>query len=136
MMLPIKHVAKLDLIVSLSILSFAILAMGPEKLLQMLKNYYQETSLPLFKESKKVFVWQNIYLSLTKLSKLFPLYERPVTKNEQAGLGDIILIFCCSTYRRISAFFNAIKIETTLKPVNDIDQRNVDFFCKTLLCPT
>ena len=93
MRLPIKHVAKLDLVVSLSILNFAILAMGPEKLLQMLKNYYQETSLPLFKERKKVFVWQNIYLSLTKLSKLFPLYERPVTKHEQAGLGDIILIF-------------------------------------------
>ena len=55
MRLPIKHVAKLDLVVSLSILNFAILAMGPEKLLQMLKNYYQETSLPLFKERKKVF---------------------------------------------------------------------------------
>ena len=125
-----KHVAKLDLIVSLSILNFAILAMGPEKLLQMLKNYYQETSLPLFKERKKVFVWQNIYLSLTKLSKLFPLYERPVTKDEQACLGDIILIFFVALTEEYLLFFNAIKIETTLKPVNDIDQRNVDFFCK------
>ena len=52
--------AKLELIVSLSFLNFVILAMGPEKLLHMLKNYYQETSLPLFKERKKVFVWQNI----------------------------------------------------------------------------
>ena len=60
-----------------------------------------------------------------------------MTKDEQAGLRDRILIFFCSTYRRISAFFfNAIKIETTLKPVHYIDQRNVDFFWKTLLCPT
>lgn len=59
-MLPIKHVAKLELIVSLSFLNFVILAMGPEKLLHMQKNYYQETRLPLFKERKKVFVWQNI----------------------------------------------------------------------------
>ena len=52
--------AKLELIVSLSFLNFVILAMGPEKLLHMLKNYYQETRPPLFKERKKVFVWQNI----------------------------------------------------------------------------
>ena len=80
--------------------------MGPEKLLQMLKNYYQETSLPLFKERKKVFFWQNIYyLSLTKLSKLFPLYERPVTKDEQTGLGDRILIFFVALTEEYLHFF-------------------------------
>ena len=59
-----------------------------------------------------------------------------MTKDEQAGLGDRILIFSVGLTEEYLHFFNAIKIETTLKLVHYIDQRNVDFFWKTLLCPT
>ena len=59
-----------------------------------------------------------------------------MTKDEQAGLGDRILIFFVALTEEYLHFFNAIKIETTLKLVHYIDQRNVDFFWKTLLCPT
>lgn len=68
-MLPIKHVAKLELIVSLSFLNFVILAMGPEKLLHMLKNYYQETSLPLFKERKKSLCLAEYLIVVNKVIK-------------------------------------------------------------------
>ena len=56
----IKHVAILDLIYSLSFLNFVLLAVSPVKPLHTLRNNCQETSLPLFKERKKFFVWQNI----------------------------------------------------------------------------
>ena len=59
-----------------------------------------------------------------------------MTKDEQAGLGDRILIFSVGLTEEYLHFFNAIKIEITLKLVHYIDQRNVDFFWKTLLCPT
>lgn len=68
-MLPIKHVAILDLIFSLRFLNFVILAMVPEKLLHMLRNYYQETSLPLFKKREKSLCLAEYLIVVNKFIK-------------------------------------------------------------------